>query len=829
MTNYNKIWGEMKLKASQAIQGLEPKYTERLLFEIKEIEKQEASAYWVRLYSENFKYETNKNGLVLPWALKMTSIDPLLEEHKIIRQTDMPDIDLDCLPDARDKIKAYITEKYGEDFVCSVGAWSTYKFKLAIQDTARAYNSDLTEAMKVTKSLPDDVDDLKDGGKAPCIECDTKHDGIVCPKCGSEETDGITIGQLIRDLEELKIYNSKYPEIVAMAVRLVGRIKTQSKHAGGVVISDRKLFGSIPMALIGSGEVKHWSSEWSEGMAGMQLSTFGYAKWDVLGLRTLKYVHECCKMIERNWGYKFNIMPWEGMNPETKCMGFYYDENGEKVTIKMDDGDAIKMADDLRVETIFQFETDVQRGVLTSHVKSFDDLRIFNAMGHPGPIAMIPEYVRRRDDISQSWREGENPEMAELLASTHGIIIYQEQLQAVWQRFAGFTAPEAEAARKAVAKKKADKLKPVKEQWLKEASKTLGKRAAEEWWERMETFGRYAFNASHSVAYMVMAYWCLWLKSHFPEEWWATVMSYCDHDRLIRYMNVARMEGAKFGAINVERLTSTFSVDPKTRVITPGLLSLKGIGKKTAEKLTTSRSYTDIDDFIMTHGKQKSVMERLILLGAFNKYHKSIKGTWMWYQYKYCTGKDITVLKEKIRTELLKSWTPDKIDAERKRQIDTFKKDHPKRKLPAKIANWMPKPHDDRESIMALFDEYTAKEILEFEKQYLGYYWHSPMTLYKTSEETTINEAKEHGIMEVVIDSLVVKKTKKGNSMGRLSVTDGLQTTNVVIWQDQLDECKEYLKPGVGVKLYVTYDEHWNSFTLSKGSMPIMLHLTDSI
>ncbi len=115
----------------------------------------------------------------------------------------------------------------------------------------------------------------------------------------------------------------------------------------------------------------------------------------------------------------------------------------------------------------------------------------------------IPDYVRRRDDKSQSWTKEEHPEVAELLKETYGIIVYQEQLQEMWQKFAGFTAPEAEAGRKAVAKKWTHLLKPIEEQWMRGATKTLGEKWATYYWERMVTFGRYAFNKCISMNSML--------------------------------------------------------------------------------------------------------------------------------------------------------------------------------------------------------------------------------------------------------------------------------------------------------------------------------------
>lgn len=797
----------------------------KLAFEFKEIDKQGAGTYWAQLYNDNHKYDTNKNGLVLPWILGMTSARPSEGEHQVVQQTDWPDIDLDCLPTARDPIKEYISNKYGDERVCSVGAWQTYKFKSAIQDVVRATGGDLSEAIRMTKELPQDVDDLKDGGYAKCSneQCGIKHKDAICPKCGCEETEGITLGKLINEYEQLRIYHDLHPEVIELAVRMVGKIKALTKHAGGVIISSVPLFGRIPM---GKSNGQN-TSLWSEGR-NTQLSKLGFVKWDVLGLKTLGYIYECCKLIEKTRGYKFAPDPWQDMDPEDNCVGWYHDADGRRHKVRMDDELVLEMINDLRTETIFQFETDVQRGVLSNGVRNFYDLQVFNAMGHPGPIAMIPDYVKRRDDHSESWHNDEHPDVVELLKDTYGLIVYQEQLQAMWAKFAGFTAPEAEAARKAVAKKWTHKLKDIEAKWMKGATKTLGEKWAKFYWDRMVTFGRYAFNKSHSCAYIVVAYWCAWLKVHFAPEWWASVMSNCHHDRIKTYMNVARYEGVKFGTINVENITADFTVDPETLLVTPGLTSIKGIGAKAADKLVGENKYRDIDHFIEVNGKAKTVMERLILLGSFKKYHDNIKATWMWYQYKYCTGKDITKLKREIRSKLLSDWDEQKIEEERNRQIAEYRKLYPnRRKIPNKILNWEPKPKDTRENVMALYpDDYTLSERLAFEKNYLGYYWHSPLDQYKVNKGTSIRDIKsgKSSNLECVVESFKITKTRNDKDMGRLVVTDGLQNATVFVWEDDLHKINpREVIPGKGIRVKVDYNASRDAISMNKDAAIIFL------
>ena len=752
----------------------------------------------------------------------------------------MLDIDIDCLPEARDKVKAFAAERYGREYVCSVGTWLTYKFKLALQDAARGLGIDPRDAMNITKNLPDTVDDLKDGGYAACSACGHKHKMAECPKCGGVDTESMTLGKLFDEHPELKAYSDANPLVVDYAVRLVGKIRSMGKHAGGVIITNRKLMGNVPMALSkGSGGQKQWTSMWTEGR-NTQLSKLGYVKWDMLGLKTLQYIHEACKLIDKTRGVKFNNIPWEGNDPEQNCVGWYTDESGKNCKVRMDDEKVFTMINELKLETVFQFETDVQRGVLSNGVRDYYDLQVFNAMGHPGPIAFIPEYVKRRDDKDKNWKKNEHPDIAAELEATHGIIVYQEQLAKIWRKFGGFTAPESEAARKAVAKKWTEKLKPIKHKWVIGASKRIGAKWAEEMWTRMETFGRYAFNASHSCAYILVAYWCAWLKAHYPPEWWSAVMSGCKRDRIPKYMNTARLEGVKFGPIQADALSDSFTVSKDLRV-TPGLTSIRGIGAKAAAKLRYDSDYDSLDDFVKTNGKSKLVMQPLIKLGAFGKWHPNARAAWMWYQYKYCTGKDITKLRADIRDRLVAKWAgnlpgdgsvDDKINDERARQREWFKHEHPKRKIPNKILNWKPKPSDSRAEVMVLYpDDFKLEELLLFEKEYLGYYWHSPLDIYKTSG-LTIKLVKDsvggRGRIECVVESLTVGQTRRGSKMGRLRVTDGLSSSTIILWAAQLGALKPFMNENFGIRVDVKYDSSRNSFTLAKkDTVPIPLDRRD--
>lgn len=427
---------------------LDDVYRERLKFELAEVEKQGAEAVWVNYFRTKKQFLSNPNNLLLPWLLGMVPDDPISTRqnqglntvrvskvshfkevngyipHDLIKDSDSPDIDIDCLPNARDPLKQYAIEQYGKDFndgygsVCSVGTWQTYKFKQALVDAAIALGfisgyrgqggkgkvasqeapeetigerrgSTLMNRYEFeqtyTKQLPDEVDELKDGGRAACKgkikgpdgeekDCGFLHAGLVCEKCGSTETDGPTIAQLIKEhpiiqAMEARFPASEYPDsdgirppLVDTAVDLIGRIRNMGMHAGAIIITDRPLYGNIPLAK--SGKKGYWTSMWTEGR-NAQLSKFGYIKWDWLGLKTLEYIFKCCQLIEENRGISFgeNMSGWDDIDPIKRRAGHYFDGNGKKHYINLDDAAALGLANEQKTDGVFQFDTDLAKCV----------------------------------------------------------------------------------------------------------------------------------------------------------------------------------------------------------------------------------------------------------------------------------------------------------------------------------------------------------------------------------------------------------------------------------------------------------------------------------
>jgi DNA polymerase-3 subunit alpha len=193
----------------------------------------------------------------------------------------------------------------------------------------------------------------------------------------------------------------------------------------------------------------------------------------------------------------FPMDGWDDINPREDRAGVYYDPDGKQHVIHLNDPEVIRIADEQKVDAVFQFDTPLAKSILANGVRNFEDLMLYSGLGHPGPMQCIPEAVANRDDPTGSWKKklyDLHPIFLEVLEPTYGVICYQEQLQALWQRVAGFTAPEAQDARKSIAKKWVEKLKPIREKWITGATHLIGEEEANNWWNKMQTFGRYAFN-----------------------------------------------------------------------------------------------------------------------------------------------------------------------------------------------------------------------------------------------------------------------------------------------------------------------------------------------
>lgn len=675
-------------------------------------------------------------------------------------------------------------------------------------------------------------------------------------KLNDEEYDKMDREELCEKSPEFNEYYEKYPQVIDLALQLRGRIKSQGQHAGGIIISSVCLADTIPMSFIKGKFV----SQWTEGMAATQLSPFGLVKFDLLGLKTMAYNVYTEQLIKESQNITID---WSDCNPQCDdpYAGYQIFPDGTKKKILLNDPKAIKMADEIKTEAVFQFDTHVAKGVLANGVTSFNDLVVYTAMARPGPLEAIPEYIARRDDPNELWKKKEDPRVVEMLKETFGILCFQEQITMFWTKFGGLTVPEAEKARKAVAKKKKEEIIklgprivanmikngfpndsiPQNDEGIYEGAKPY---SAQGYWNRMVSFGRYAFNRSHAYAYGLIAYRSLWLKAHYPTEFWASQLTYRHPDKIPQYIGVAKSEGVKFKPLRIGYLNDKLTVDKDLNVY-PSLIMIKGIGEKVAKTFTKDNGLCkNIDDFVEKYGKNKSAMERLIKLGAFDEIHPDKrKHLWIWYQYKYCSKNEkIAEIRRKIDEWYLnKYWPEGKILKEREKQIKIFKERYPKKKLLKRVREWNPKvgfKHENptRDDVFEclnyffaddlenedLHKDWNIKDFLNFEKEYFGVYWSSPMILFKHSSDNTFNNAKLPDDSDKYVDGVIEKiengTTKKGTEFINITMNDGVESNYVRLWSNSIKRLDTSLiKEGNGIRIEVEWNEQFQNFSLARG------------
>lgn len=810
-------WQELQSYVKNKAKKLGNNYIKSLNDEIKEIDKQGANQYWVDLYNSNKKFQNNKNGLVIGYLLNLTFIDPIKENinHIITYQPDFPDVDIDVQPHAREPIKKYIAQKYGQEYVCEVGLWQTYKLKLAVKDCARALgnqseafksDADFTRHIfKIMEALPDEIDNL-------------------------------SIEDAQKEYKEFAELANKYPEVVKAASGLIGRIKAQGRHAAGIIISNVPIYNYIPMSKLKG----HWVSEWTEGF-NPQLSKFGFVKFDLLGLRTLQDIFEATDNIKKTKNIEID---WSFIHPKHHILGLLKEPEKKPKPIFDYDKKSLDLVNSLKVESIFQFETDFAMSVIDKiGVESFNDLIACTSLGRPGPMEEIPTYIENRADKKKEWKKSLPPKMAEILEPSHCVIMTQEQLQSIWTEMCGLTVPEAEAARKAVAKKKADVLLSLGPRIVKGLSQHMSEKEAEEWWSKMTTFGRYAFNASHSLAYMCLSFRCLYLKAHYPTEWWASVLAHAAPWRKVKYMGTARAEGVKFDDIDINSLSGNFTVIGKNddvRIV-PGLTAIKKMGTKVPDHIVKNMPYNSLDDFMEKNkavnektGKEQYVvtrlhMERLIKLGAFDKLHPNRRATWYYYVYKYTKNVKETLHRD-IKNVLSYKFdmSEEEILKKRHQMIIDWRNSNPRNKNktspPKKILNWKPKARKyTKEEVESLaLRDYDYEDRLTIENKFLGFYWHNPMELYNT-KGNNIEAAKETGILECIIETHEIAKTKRGTDYHKLIVTDGVDRARLTIWENEAQANSDLIQPQSGIRVEVDYSEDWKSFTCKRNRIIVSL------
>ncbi len=573
---------------------LSPEVRERLDYELGVITKTGYAGYFLIVH-DFIKAARDRDipvgpgrgsaaGSLVAYALRITDVCPLkfdllFERFLNPERVSMPDIDVDFCFERRGEVIEYVRQKYGRDAVGQIVTFGTMKSRAAIKDVGRVLGFTPAETDALAKLIP------------------------------NQPNFSLTVAEAIKQLPEVKkLYkdDERTASLLDYAIALEGLSRHTGVHAAGVVIAPGPLDDYVPTC---TQVTKGSGGNDDETVVVTQydmnaLEKAGMLKMDFLGLTTLTVITDAVKSIKARTGRDIDLD-----------------------ALALDDDATYRMLRAGRTAGVFQFESPLATDVLRSmRCDRFDDLVASNALLRPGPLdaGMHKVYIRRkRGEEPVTYQL---PELQAILEPTYGVITYQEQVMRIAQVLGGISLAEADVLRKAVGKKDADLIKNELGKFITKAvAKGHAKAVIEDIAGQIETFGRYGFNKSHSVAYSVVAYHTAWLKAHHPADFMAALLSACigDTDSVVKYINEARELGLEVLAPQVNESNYKFTVigDKRLRF---GFGAIRNVGRGAIDAILAARAVKPFESLHDLAGRvdlrlcNKRVFEALICSGALD-------------------------------------------------------------------------------------------------------------------------------------------------------------------------------------------------------------------
>src|ERR1700734_436592 len=513
-------------------------------------------------------------GSLVSYALGITDLDPLQHELLFERflnpeRVSMPDIDIDFCMNRRGEVINYVTQKYGRENVAQIITFGTMAAKAAIKDVGRAMDMPYADVDRIAKMVP--------------------------------TTLNIKLDDALKDSAALSEAYEKEPQVRQLldtARKLEGMVRNAGGHAAGVVISPRPLIELVPLH-------KTKNDEIVTAFDMVAIEKMGLLKMDFLGLTTLTILTDALKLIVQTRGTPITLEQIPLEDAETYQKVFH-----KGLT-----------------SGVFQFESHGMRDVLRKYQpNSIEDLTALNALYRPGPIqgGMIDDFVDRKHGRKKV--EYELPELQEILQETLGVIVYQEQVMQIANRLAGYSLGEADLLRRAMGKKKAEEMAQQRERFVEGAAqRKFPARKIEKIFDLMAQFAGYGFNKSHSAAYALLAYHTAYLKTHYPVEFMAALLTSVtgSTDDVVKYINECREMGIAVDAPDINVSDANFT--PHGEAIRFGLAAVKNVGGNAIESIVAARkklgrfkSIYEFCEHVDLRLLNKRVLESLIKSGAMD-------------------------------------------------------------------------------------------------------------------------------------------------------------------------------------------------------------------
>jgi DNA polymerase-3 subunit alpha len=559
-------------------------YEQRLAREISIIQQMTFSGYFMIVW-DFVRYARENNipvgpgrgsaaGSLVSYSLRITDLDPL--EHELFferflnpERISMPDIDMDFCMNRRGEVIDYVTRKYGRENVAQIITFGTMAAKAAIKDVGRAMGVPYIDVDRIAKMVPTTLN-IK-------LETAIKESPALAQAYESD---------------------TQIRELLDTAKKLEGMVRNAGVHAAGVVISPRPLTDLVPLFRTKNDEIV-------TAFDMVAIEKMGLLKMDFLGLTTLTILDDTLKLIVQTRGEHLKLEELPLTDHETY----------------------VKVFHSALTSGVFQFESHGMRDVLRRYQpNTIEDLTALNALYRPGPIqgGMIDFFIDRKHGRKKI--EYELPELEEILRETFGVIVYQEHVMQIAHRLAGYSLGEADLLRRAMGKKKPEEMAKQRERFVEGAvQRGYPPKKIEKIFDLLAKFAEYGFPKAHSAAYALLAFQTAYLKTHYPVEFMAALLTSVtgSTDDVVKYINECREMGLAVEPPDINVSDANFT--PHGSAIRFGLAAVKNVGHNAIESIVAARkeigSFKSIYEFcekVDLRLLNKRVLESLIKSGAMD-------------------------------------------------------------------------------------------------------------------------------------------------------------------------------------------------------------------
>ena len=721
-------------------------YEERLEFEIKVIRDMKFPGYFL-IVADFIKWAKAHNipvgpgrgsgaGSLVAYALTITDLDPLrynllFERFLNPERVSMPDFDIDFCQERREEVIRYVQDKYGYEQVAQIITFGTLQPRAALRDVGRVLQMPYGQVDRICKLVP------------------------------NNPANPVTLAQAINDeprLQMMRDEDETVAELLRIAGKLEGLFRHASTHAAGIVIGDRPLQKLLPLYRDPRSDmpVTQYNLKWVEPA--------GLVKFDFLGLKTLTTIRYAVEMVKET-GVDLDID-----------------------AIPLEDAPTYKLYADGDTYGIFQFESPgMRRSLVELKPDRIEDLIAMNALYRPGPMDNIPSFIHRK----HGHEEVEYPHetLAAVLDETYGIIVYQEQVMQIAQLLAGYSLGEADVLRRAMGKKIKAEMDKQRVRFQEGAIRNgIKKGQADTIFDLLAKFANYGFNKSHAAAYAWVSYQTAYLKTHYPEQFYAASMTLdmAQTDKLSDFRREAQKKGIEVVPPCINRSEVNFSV--RDGRIFYSLCAVKGVGRNVAEHIVEirgDRPFGDLADFASRIDPKvinKRTLETLINAGAFDMLNKRREQL-------------VEVIDTIVNTA--QRETSGRADG----IVDMFASSQPQAITPPEhVAPWSLTERLAREHAAIGF--YLSAHPLD---DYTELFEKLRVQQWSSFERAARNGAVAGRLVGTLI-SRQDRRTRKGSTMAIMMFSDPSGSFECIAFSEQISDFGRWLEPGKSIVLEVGAD-----------------------